>query len=312
MKWLITGGSGLIGRNIIRQMNTSGNAKQSHSTVILDVKDKPPQLDDRWCHWVIGDITNKEQLETIIDEHQVQGIVHLVSLLRGECAKQPYLAAKINVGGFNNILDIAVSRKIQKVIFASSVQVYGAESYYGTAKWIDETTERKPQTLYGITKCHCEDLAAYYNENLGANVVGLRFSTVYGYGRSTGPNVYLTDAIAQAARHQDITIPYKDLCQNLLYVKDAAGAIVHCMNADKYKKTVYNICSEKIISNVDVAEALRELAPDIKIELTGGEFPIQGATPYTSPKAASEELGFTLKYPLGTAIRDFIQEAVSS
>ena len=306
MKWLITGGTGLIGRNIIRQMNSSDSA------VIFDIKDKLSQLDESRCTWVKGDITDKEQLEKIVDEHKIQGIVHLASLLRSECLKQPFLAVKINIGGLNNILDIAVSRKILKVIFVSSLQVYGAESYYGAGKWIDEETERKPQTLYGITKCHCEDLAAYYKENLGVNVVGLRFNTVYGHGRSTGPNVYLTDAISQAAKYQDITLPYKDLYQNLIYVKDAAGAIVHCMNTNKYKKIVYNVCSEKIISNVDVANVLRELMPDIKIDLTGGEFPIQAATPYTSPKAASEDLGFTLKYPLGVAIRDFIKEAASS
>ena len=307
MNWLITGGSGLIGKSIIKQMDGSG------ATVVFDLKDKPDGLEDGGRSiWIKGDVTDKAQLEKVVDEHKIDGIVHLVSLLRGECAKQPYLAVKVNVGGMNNILDIARTRKIAKVIFVSSVQVYGSEEFHGKATWIDESTPRSPQTMYGITKCLCEDLAAYYKENHEVNIVGLRFSTVYGYGRSAGPNVYLTDAIAQAAKHQDITIPYKDLCQNLIYVKDAAGAIIHCMNSDVYKKPVYNICSEKIITNVAVAGALKELSPDITVTLTGGEFPIQSATPYTSPKAAEDDLGFTLKYPLDVAIRDFVQEAAAA
>lgn len=307
MNWLITGGSGLIGRRIISQMDKSDTA------VVFDVKEKPEQLDDGGRSiWVKGDITDKKQLEKAVDEYKIQGIVHLVSLLRGECAKQPYLAVAINVGGMNNVLDVAMSRKIAKTIFVSSVQVYGSESHHGMAAWIDETTPRNPQTMYGITKCHCEDLAAYYKEHHGVNVVGIRLSTVYGYGRSTGPNVYLTDAIAQAAKHRDITIPYKSMCQNLIYVKDAAGAVVHCMNGDVYKKAVYNVCSGKIITNADVAVVLKELSPDITIALTEGEFPIQSATPYTSPKAAEEDLGFTLQYPLGVAIRDFIKEATAA
>ena len=307
MKWLITGGSGLIGRTIIQQINSSDEA------IVFDIKDKPPQFDNfGQCKWVIGDINDKEGLEKIVDDNQIQGIVHLVSILRGECAKQPYLGVKTNVGSFSSILDIAVSRKISKVIFASSVQVYGAESYYGEAKWIDETTERKPQTLYGITKCHCEDLAAYYKENHDVNVVGLRFSTVYGYGRTGGANVYLTDAITQAAKKQNITLPYKDMCQNLIYVKDAANAVVRCMNGDKYTRAVYNICDGKIITNMDVAAVLGKISPGIKISLEGGEFHLKAATPYTSPAAAEKELGFTLKYPLSAAIRDYIQEAASS
>ena len=306
MKWLITGGSGLIGKSIVEQMSASDEA------VILDLKDKPADFESNRCKWIIGDINDKEGLEKIIDDNQIEGIVHLVSLLRGECAKQPYLGIKINIGSLSSVLDIAVTRNITKVIFASSVQVYGAESDYGKATWVDETTERKPQTLYGITKCHCEDLAAYYKEHHDVNVVGLRFSGVYGYGRSAGPNVYLTDAIAQAGKNQDITLPYKDMTQNLLYVKDAAGSVVHCMNGDKYKRVAYNICNGKIITNVDIAAVLGKISPGIKISLEGGEFPIKGATPYTSPAAAEKELNFTLKYPLDPAIRDFINQAAGN
>jgi UDP-glucose 4-epimerase len=147
MKWLITGGSGLIGKNLVRMLD------EQYPAVVIDLKEKPQNISIRsTITWLTGDVTDKVYLESIIDEYSINGIVHFVSLLRGECAKDPVKCININVNSLLNILDIAVKKKIKKIVFMSSVQVYGAELDYGLETWVDEDTYASPKVYMALQR----------------------------------------------------------------------------------------------------------------------------------------------------------------
>jgi nucleoside-diphosphate-sugar epimerase len=302
---LITGGAGFLARYLLREP-----AMKNRKVVVFDRHaPKVEAAPNVVC--VAGDIADYGQLEKAIKEHNVDGIVHLSSIMLSEAAASPHEAIRVNVQGTVNVFEAAIKLGLGRVIWASSVQVYGSKSFYYPETWVDETVFKQPVSLYGLCKSFCEDVASFYKSH-GLKATGLRFSTIYGYGRKTGSNTYLCDLIEQAARGKDVTIPYAEHNNNLIYVKDAARAVVHCLEAGgKELGETYNICSEQLYTNREIAATLQELLPNVSVRSESGKFGDR-ATPYTKHTAAERDFGFRIRYPLREALSDFIAEVQAS
>jgi len=241
-----------------------------------------------------------------VEKHGIDGIIHLAFILLSETNKSPYHSVRVNCNGTLNVFEVAAQKGIKKVIWTSSVQAYGSEQFYGEKVWVDEEKIKKPETLYGACKLFCENIANYYRENMKLNIVGLRFSTVYGYGRLSGSNTYLCDLIEKAAGGDDVVFPLGNHLNNLIYVKDAARAILKCMDMPSFISPIYNICADKVYTGAEIYAVVQELLPAVKVSYNPGKA-ANKATPYTSPARAEKELGFIHQYPLKTAIKDFIE-----
>lgn len=302
MRWLVTGGTGFIGRYLVEELAGRGD-----SVVVYDVTPPKPGFLPEGFVFCQGDILDRSRLEEVIKTNEVSGIVHLAFLLLSETKTMPYKSVQVNCGGMLNVLEASVKSGVRRVIWASSVQVYGAEEVYGYGRWVDEGVLRRPESLYGSCKVFCEDLAEFYSKEFGLATVGLRFSTVYGHGRASGSNTYLSDAITRAASGLDATLPYADHVYNLLYVKDAARAIVVCMDKPQWPSRIYNICASELVTVQQIADALQAIVPEVKISTTPGKMGVR-ATPCTSPLRAERELGFVPGYPLVRALADYVSE----
>lgn len=301
MRWLVTGGSGFIGRYLLREL-----AGKGAPVVVYDIRSSPEGAPDNVV-WVQGDILDTDHLLSTMADHKISGIVHLAFMLLSETNAMPYKSVQVNCMGMANVLEAAVRSGIQRMIWASSVQVYGSESVYGAGKWVDESAPRKPESLYGSCKVLCEDLAGFYQSQYAVATVGLRFSTVYGHGRVSGSNTYLCDAITKAAQNSDALLPHADHVYNLLYVKDAARAVVACMEKPSWPGRVYNICSGELVTVQQIADSLQRAVPEVRITTTPGKMGVR-ATPYTSPALAERDLGFSLAYPVEKALVDYVSE----
>ena len=311
MNWLITGGTGFLGKYLLKTLKKDNIG----SIVIYDIKREEEWASNDKIIWVKGNILDKDNLEEVIKKYKINGIVHLAYVLLSESNKSPYMAIKINCDGTLNVLDLLVKYDIQKMIWSSSVQVYGSEACYGKQKWVDESYVKRPESLYGMCKAFCEDICNFYRTKFNLNIVGLRFSTIVGSGRVSGSNTYLCELIKNAAikfnKSQHLIMPYAEHLNNLIYVKDAAEAIKRCMKLDYYRNPIYNICSDVVYTNKDIANIIKNIFPDKKIDITSGTFGVR-ATPYTSPVLAKEQLGFLPLYTLKNLIEDFILERKKS
>lgn len=305
MRWLITGGSGFIGKYLLNALREDRDERQAF--IVYDIKECPNSINnDNNIIWVKGDVLDKDGIEKVIKKYNVKGIIHLAYVLLSESDASPYNSIKINSMGTLNILDLLLKYNIKKTIWSSSVQVYGPAVYYGEKKWIDESYDVKPVSLYGVCKAFCEDIFSYYRSQYNLNIVGLRFSGVFGYGRTSGSNTYLCDLIKDIVQGKNAIMPYANHINNLIYVKDAVRVIKKCIEVDSfYKSPIYNICSNIVYSNKGIADILKSIFPDTKIEIQSGQFGLR-ATPYTSPALAKEELGFIPSYSLKEAIQDFV------
>lgn len=83
--------------------------------------------------------------------------------------------ARNNIEVTQRLLESARKRQVARVVFASSSSVYG-----NTTLPMDEAAALNPISPYGITKLSAERLCHVYWEELGLEVIPLRFFSVYG------------------------------------------------------------------------------------------------------------------------------------
>ena len=182
MKIFLTGGAGFIGSHIADALVAGGheviiydNFSSGHMENLSGIEGK--------IKIIKGDILDKEKLFSSCPKG-VDVISHQAAQLEiFKCLDDPVIDLKTNTIGTVNVLELARSRNIRKVINASSACVYGQPEK------IPQTEEHpvRPNWPYGASKLVAEHYARIYMETYGINVVNLRYGIVYGprewYGR---------------------------------------------------------------------------------------------------------------------------------
>jgi len=176
LKYIVTGGAGFIGSNIVKKLVARGdnvividNLNTGKEENLISVKDKIIFLNTS--------ILNLELLEK--ETKNIDGIFHQAALASVQDSfTKPEEYQNVNVNGTENILKLAKKNNF-KVVYASSSSVYGNPKKIP----IKESDSKNPINPYAVTKLDKEKLAKKYSE-MGVQVIGLRYFNVFGKGQS--------------------------------------------------------------------------------------------------------------------------------
>jgi nucleoside-diphosphate-sugar epimerase len=132
-------------------------------------------------------MTNLEEVMSAVLENGIQRIValgyYMTPLLSPEC-RDLLNAVRVNIIGVTNLFEAARLAKIQRVIFASTVGIFGYQDGYDSEP-IDENTEpRAPKSLYGLMKLVNNGLAERYTKTYGVQIVKVHSAAVIGPGNT--------------------------------------------------------------------------------------------------------------------------------
>ncbi len=173
MKVLVTGGTGFIGSHIVESLVYKGyevTVFDNFSTGLL--KNISSVKDD--VEIINGDILDAETLEKAF--RGIDIVSHQAAQLEiFRSTDDPYFDLKVNTVGTLNILKIARSMNVEKVINASSACIYGQVDGL-----TPETHYPKPNWEYGVSKLAAEKYCDIYSEYMGLPVVNLRYAITYG------------------------------------------------------------------------------------------------------------------------------------
>jgi nucleoside-diphosphate-sugar epimerase len=307
MSTLIVGGGSFIGSWVVRELLRAGERVVAYD---VDVRDnaihRALSVEElRRVTFVPGDVLDVVGLLHIAREHGVRDIVHLAAALIPTCEAQPALGVRVNVDGLNHVLEVARVIGARRVVWASSIAIYGPQSRYPGAP--DEDAPHWPTTVYGATKSINEYMAAHYFEKFGVDSIGLRFTVVYGPWRMRGALAYQLghELLEKPAHGQPARVPAGDGLVNWQHVEDAAQAILLSLRHDgPTKSRVFNTGGEALRVR-DAAAIVRRLLPDARIEVGPGD--AEGIA-RLSIERAKAELGYAPRYDFAAGARQTINE----
>ena len=167
MKLLITGGAGFLGDRLARALLARGTlAGQAIKRVVLTdiAPPRPDLLADARVQARTGPLlTHTDALR----EDNFDGVFHLASAVSGECEADFDLGLRSNLDSTRALLDalrfnVNAGGKAARVVFSSSVAVFGPDPAVPLPSVVADDTLPAPQTSYGTQKLICEHLVADY------------------------------------------------------------------------------------------------------------------------------------------------------
>jgi UDP-glucose 4-epimerase len=262
---LVTGARGFIGRAVGKLLQRSG-----YSVLALDQPETAaPSTESFSLGREIGiDITDREQLRSLFHARPIAAIVHLAAILPTMAQREPTRATQVNVGGSLNLLEMARQFGVRRVIFGSSLSVYGT---CPAEQVVTEMDRAAPEDLYGAAKLYVERLGEAYRQAHGLEFVSLRIGRVVGPGARSATSAWRSEIFERlgTATPAEIEIPYAESERILLvHVEDVAAMFLHLLRAQRPAHGVYNAACESVVVG-DLRRELERLNRRLRVKLRG-------------------------------------------
>jgi UDP-glucose 4-epimerase len=188
MSWLITGGAGYIGAHVVAALRLAG-----HRVVVFDdlstgaVARVPAEVPR-----VFGSVLDDRLLRQVVDDHEVDGIIHLAAKKKvTESVHRPLFYYRENLEGLRVLLDVCRAAGVRRFVFSSSAAVYGDTD----VEQVTEDTPCRPVNPYGETKLAGEWLVRATANSTDLGFVILRYFNVAGAGSPTMGDVGVNNLI---------------------------------------------------------------------------------------------------------------------
>lgn len=176
MNYLVTGGAGFIGSNLVEELLNKGN-----SVVVLDdfstgkKQNLEPHKNNKNLKVIRQSIT--QDLDFIFKKYNFDAIFHLAALPRVQFSIQnPDKTHFVNVNGTFNLLNYARRFETPRFVFSSSSSVYGDQPKLP----LKEGFKENPMSPYALHKLFGERYCALFHKLYGVETISLRYFNVYG------------------------------------------------------------------------------------------------------------------------------------
>ena len=317
MVTLVTGGTGFVGANIVRDL-----AANRHEVICHDIS--PPDalmhnflgsLGNR-VSFFTGDILDWASLEEMLAGHSIDKVVHAavftVNRADLETARSRDIL-DINITGTTNLLEVARLAGVDRFIYVSSGAAYGmARSQDQT---FNEDDHAQPENLYSISKLASESMTRRYGQLHGFATASLRLSTPYGpMERVTGHRSNMSllyQWTGRMLRGEAIQFDPTAAGRDFTYAADTADGVRTVLDAPEIPHDLYNVTAGVWFTPGRMLEQLKELYPEVEVTeaSTSGPRPI-GAEPSRGTMSGQRlwrDFGWEPKYDLAAGLTDYVE-----
>jgi len=262
MAKLVTGGTGYIGSETVRQLVNRGE-----EVLVFDIMINRYRIEDieKKLHIVRGDLGNFPEVLNVFRENKFDAVYHMGSMLSYASELNPWAAFRSNILGTFHVLEAARLFGMPKVMFTSTQGTYGL----GIGEVLDDSTLQRPLGFYGVGKLYGEGLGRWYSNKFGLDFRSLRYPLMIGPNVRT-PGHWAPPMIEDAIKGKPNTCQYgnPDSAGSWIYISDAAKAAIGLLDAPKEKiQTMnYNVTGiPEVVSAKETEAYLKKRYPGFQV-----------------------------------------------
>jgi CDP-glucose 4,6-dehydratase len=267
---LVTGGTGLLGSWLVRQLIDAG------SNVVCLVRDWVPQSElvrsrrIEQVNTVRGDIIDRDLVERILGEYEVEVVFHLAAqTIVGIANRNPVSTFSTNIGGTWNLLEACRrSPKVASIIVASSDKAYGDQEHLP----YNETMPLEGRHPYDVSKSCADLIAQTYAASYNLPVAITRCGNFYG-GGDLNWNRVVPGTIRSVSRgERPVVRSDGNFVRDYFYIED--GVAAYLLLAERLasdaalRGQAFNFSNESQVSVLDMVELiLRKMKSSLRPEV---------------------------------------------
>ena len=231
MKYLVTGGAGFIGTNIVKRL-----LKDDHQVRVLDnyIAGKKDERFQDGAEYIEGDVRNADDVAKAVQG--VDGIFHEAAVPRVPYSvEHPVETNDHNIGGTLNILAAAREAGVKRVVFATSSSVYGSDEDIA----LKEDMSKRPLSPYALQKLTGQEYCRLFSELYGLETVALCYFNIYGpyMDPDGGYALVIGKFLRQIKNGEPMTICGDgEYYRDYTHIDDCVEANMRAMTSDKVGK----------------------------------------------------------------------------
>ena len=307
MKILITGGAGFQGSHLAERM-----LKKGHEVTIINTFSEEKLRNiagfEKDVHIVFGSITDPVLVEKTVRGHDV--VFHLAANINvDQSLKDPRSFIDVNIVGTHNILE-QVRSLGNRLIYASTCEVYGDGHDLKDGELLSESAELKPNSPYAASKAAADRICYAYYRSFGVHVTIVRPFNIFGERQKSGTFGALIPIMVRKAMIGDKLTIFGDgsATRDYLHVSDLVQAYELVMEKNDLDGKTVNFGSGKNTSVKDIAEYI---AKQFNAEIKHGPARPGEVTRFPSDISFARSIGFDPKVDIWEGIDRYIAWAKS-
>tara|TARA_Y200000002_G_C22634361_1_gene643971 strand:+ start:408 stop:1325 length:918 start_codon:yes stop_codon:yes gene_type:complete len=262
-KILLTGVAGFIGSSLATRLLDEGFKVYGVDDLSRGKENSIPKK----VEFIKLDISNNKKFNKLPKD--CNSILHLAGQSSGEISfENPLDDLKKNTASTLNLINYGIQSKVKKIIFASSMSVYG-----NYKKKLDERLTLRPLSCYGVSKLASENYLKIFSKKIP--YVNLRMFNVYGPGQDLNNlkqgmvSIYLAQAID---KNKIIVKGSLNRVRDLIYIDDVVEVWFKTLTNNSMLNNDFNVGTGSPTS-------VRKLISIIKKHFIGCKIDVQKNTP---------------------------------
>ena len=282
MKVCVTGASGYLGKNLIKELINRDNK------VLSIIRSKDKKYEDS-SDYLISDLCNKEKFFFKLKEFLPDIVVHCAAFIPKDSNKrEEFLSLQNNIIATKNLLSIMEEIGSKHIIFSSTISIYTGNKIKVKSLPFNEKSITDPEGFYGRDKLKAEKLCmAWSLKGINRKCDILRFSGIHGGGRRNG---VIYNFIKKLLISERVFIPSPYSKYSFLHINDAVQAILLLLEREKFVKyETFNIGGAENMELIEIAQKIKEIVKSQSIIELGDKQP---KLRFIDICSAQEKIGF--------------------
>lgn len=304
MKLLVTGCAGYVGSVVVHELLSRGHSVRGYDNLMYGGEAMLGFWSNPAFEFTKGDVRDAPAVRAALDG--CDGIVHLAAIVGDPaCKREPELARSTNLDGSIVMIEAAKDARVTRFIFASTCSNYGRMS--DPDKFVDETSELSPVSLYAETKVAIENIVTDPSRMGDVCGTSLRFSTVYGVSPRMRYDLTVNQFAREAWKDRKLVVFGEQFWRPYIHVRDMARGVAAVCDApvDAVRSEVFNVGSTgENYTKKMIVDRLRGMVPGLTVDyVTQNDDPRDYRVSFAKIESA---LGFTVSRTVPEGLKEIL------